>query len=87
MAPPVYYWYYYEDEDGEEFKVALEDLTLAEEKEKDEPAEIEVDSDVKWTDDDQDEHEGTVKKIKKGMATVKEGKKEYEVEVSDLELA
>jgi hypothetical protein len=78
-----------EDEDGDEHKVALDDLKLAEgsekEEEKDEP-EIEVGSDVKWTDDDQDEHEGTVKKIKKGVATVKEGKKEYEVEVGDLEL-
>ena len=56
-------------------------------KKKAEEPEIEVGSDVKWTDEDQDEHEGTVKKIKKGVATVKEGKKEYEVEVSDLELA
>jgi plastocyanin len=79
-----------EDEDGDEHKVALDDLTLADggekEEEEEEKAEIEVGSDVKWTDDDQDEHEGTVKKIKKGVATVKEGKKEYEVEVGDLEL-
>jgi hypothetical protein len=74
-----------EDEDGDEHKVALDDLTLAEGDEKEEP-EIEVGSEVKWTDEDQDEHEGTVKKIKKGVATVKEGKKEYDVEVGDLEL-
>jgi plastocyanin len=73
-----------EDEDGNEETVPLKDLTLAEESE--EPAEIEEGSEVKWTDDDGDDHEGTVTEIKGKNASVKEGKKTYKVKLADLEL-
>ncbi len=76
-----------EDEDGNEETVPLKDLTLAEESEEpEEPAEIEEGSEVKWTDDDNDDHEGTVTEIKGKKASVKEGKKTYKVKLADLEL-
>jgi len=75
-------------DDGEEYKkVELSDLTLVENEESEEEPEIEKGSEVKWTDDDQDDHVGTVLKIKGDTATVQEGKKKYEVEVSELTLA
>ena len=81
------------DDDETYKKVALSDLTLVEDEDDDAPEEsddepkIEKGSEVTWTDDDQDDHEGTVVSIKGDTAKVKEGKKTYEVEVSELTLA
>ena len=76
-----------EDEDSEEHKVGLDELTLVTDNSGDEGgAEIEKDSEVTWTDDDGDEQTGTVIKIKGDTAKVKCGKKVVEVDVSDLTL-
>jgi hypothetical protein len=82
------------DDDDEEFKVALDELTLVKPKaagkkdkvkeEAPEAAEIEEGSEVTWTDEDEDDHEGTVIEIKGKKAIVKEGKVKLTVPVKDL---
>ncbi len=85
------------DDDETYKKVALSDLTLVKDEDEDEDeelededeesAEIEKGSAVTWTDDDQDDHEGTVLSIKGDKVKVKEGKKTYELDMSELTLA
>ena len=74
-----------EDTDGNEETVLLKDLALTEVEPK-ESAKIEEGSEVKWIDEDDDEHEGSIEKIKGKIAMVKEGKKTYEIKLSELEL-
>lgn len=76
-----------EDEDDSEDEEAEDEADESEDEDEDEAPEIEKGSNVTWTDEDDDEHEGEVIKIKKDKATVKEGKKTFEVDLSDLTLA
>lgn len=89
-----------EDEDGDKVKLDLGDLTKKEEEEDEKPAkgkkgkkgkkeepEIEVGSRVQWTDDEGDEHEGEVKKIKGDEATVVDDDDDkHKVALDELEL-
>jgi hypothetical protein len=76
-----------EDTEGEEHSIKVADLTLAEEQEPEEPAEIEEGSEVTWTDDDGEEHAGEVLEIKGKNAKIQKGKKSYLVKLTNLTLA
>jgi len=77
-----------EDEDGDEHIVKIANLTLAPSCEKEEEEEeIEEGSEVNWTDDEGDDHNGEVQELKGKFAQVKEGKKTYKVKLEDLSLA
>lgn len=78
------------DEDGDSFKVDLDDLTLVTEEEaEDEDYDPEAGDDVTFTDPDDDDEtlEGSVVKVKGDVVTVKVGKKEYKVDKDEVKKA
>lgn len=87
-----------QDDEEDEYKVDLEDLTLVSKKDKNDKSDskkedkkgvkIEVGSEVEWADKDGDDHEGEVLKIKGDVATVEDDEgEEHKVDLDDLNLA
>lgn len=82
-----------EDDNGDEHKVDLEDLTLVsakktESKPDKKASKIEVGSEVEWEDDKGDDQEGEVIKIKGDIATVEDDNGDkHKVDLADLKLA